>query len=183
MKRMISMKSGLVILAILAVIACRSEREKKLDALQKLEQTLLQDSTGMPSMEKAMGVIAAYTDYVHQFPADSLAPEFLFRAADLAQGIRHDSMAIGFYHQILDSFPEYAKRPVALFMLGFLYQEYQHQPEIAKGYYHEFLSQYPTHPMAPSAEGALQQLESGMSDEELIRLFEARQDSLEKTGM
>ena len=50
--------------------------------------------------------------------------------------------------------------------------------EEARTCYLEFLAKYPSHPMAEAARLSVDQINSGLSDEELVRMFEAKNDSL-----
>lgn len=91
-----------------------------------------------------MKMVSVYESFAQQFPDDTLSPEFLFRAADLAQGVGHDQMALQFYRTLRDSFPDYRKRAAVLFMMGFVYQNNLGDTSHARESYTEFLENTPS---------------------------------------
>ena len=165
------------LVSFLAFLSCTSPREKAVTAIEKAEQSLFTDSSAVPDVEKALSLYTLYTGFAEQYKQDTLAPEYLFRAADLAQGIRHFRLALNCYDELLKFHPESRKSAAALFMEGFVLQEGLHQPDSAKMKYELFLQKYPDHVLASSAMGMLEQLRSGLTDEELIRSFEQKQDT------
>ena len=66
-------------------------------------------------------------------------------------------------------------------MQGFVAETGLNDDELAKKKYTAFIEKYPMHDLAPSAQATLEQLNLGLTDEELIRMFEARQDSSEES--
>ena len=158
--------------------SCTSEREKSIERLTVQEQSLLSDTVKVIDPQKGAAMLKAYADFVRQFPGDSLNPEYLFKAADIAQGLSHDKLALEYYTMLVDSYPSSKKVAAALFMKGFVFQNSLNDKLAARVAYQEFITRFPQHALAPSAQAALDQLNSGMSDEELVRFFMAREDSL-----
>lgn len=160
--------------------ACTSERDKAVQQITVQEQLLLADTVKVIDPEKGAAMMAAYADFVKRFPGDSLCPDYLFKAADIAQGLHHDKLALGYYTQLVDSYPSSRKSAAALFMKGFVFQNGIGDDASAKAAYAEFVKRFPDHPLVPSANAALEQLNTGMTDEELVRMFmqrESQQDS------
>jgi outer membrane protein assembly factor BamD (BamD/ComL family) len=139
--------------------------------------TLKADSTMMPSDSKMAGMIRLYERFDSLYPKDTLVPEYLFKAADLAQGFHHEQLAFKYFDRILTDFPQSRKAAAALFMKAFLYDYNLGDKEQAKLLYSEFLEKYPGHQLAASAQASLDQLNAGLSDEEMVKLFQQRLDS------
>jgi TolA-binding protein len=171
---------SLVFLSVMA--ACKSEKQKKNEMIQANEKTLFNDTTKMLNHNLALSQVDLYKEYAEKYPEDTLAPVYLFRAADLAHGMRRNKEAMDMYRDFLVRYPNHPKAAASLFLIAFVYDNDFHQTDSAKIKYREFLQKHPEHNLAPSAKAALDQLEMGLTDEQLIKMFEARQDSLKKTG-
>jgi TolA-binding protein len=72
-------------------------------------------------------------------------------------------------------FPDNVKRPDAIFLKAFIAETGLKDVELAKKSYQGFIKAYPNHVLAQDAQLLLQQLQSKVSDEELIRQFEAKE--------
>jgi len=176
------MKAVKVILLAVTVssllMSCGTSSDKMRMKIETAEQDLYHDSLRLPSREKADSVIAMYLDYATRFPKDTLAPNFLFRAGDLANSVKEFPHAIAFLGMITEKYPDYHKAPLALFLQGFIAENNMGDLKAAKGYYEAFLKKYPNHKLAQHAQASLDNL--GKSPDELIKSFEekAHKDSL-----
>lgn len=160
---------------VISLFSCSSEKERLANRIAKGEEQLLNDSTKMLNPDIAKKVMKDYVDYVAQYKDDSLSAGYLFKAADLANGLQQPKESIRLYEQLLKQYPNFKKAPSALFMIGFIYDTILQDKEKAKAYYAEFLQKYPQHPLASSAQASLDQINSGLSDEDLVKMFEANQ--------
>src|SRR5436190_1968467 len=116
------MKRILLITALLAfVAACKSNKERLLESISVNEKTLFADSTKMLNDTVAEKVLNSYLEFVQKYPDDSLASTHLFRAADLANGMRRYKKAIDLYGQFREKFPGNKKAAAALFLQAFIY--------------------------------------------------------------
>ena len=158
--------------------ACKSGREKSLETISMSEKKLFADSTRMLNDSVAEGLLKTYKDFVEKYPADSMAAPILFKAADLSNGMRRYKEAIDLYGQYREKYPDNKKAAAALFLQAFIYDSNLHDKEKAKQLYAEFLQKYPAHELTLSAKASLDQINMGLSDEQLIKLFQARSDSL-----
>src|SRR5262249_53413303 len=127
-------------------------------------------------------VFKSYKDFTTKYPDDTASASYLFKAAELANGMRRYRDAIDLYGQFREKYPDHHKAAASLFLQAFIYDNNLRDKEKAKQLYSEFLQKYPGHQLASSATASLEQLKLGLSDEELIRRFEARQDSLANAG-
>lgn len=110
-----------------------------------------------------------------RFPQDSLAPLYLFRAAELRHATGKWEEAIDLWGKIDAKFKNYQRSPEALFMQGFVAENELHDRKQAVKYYQIFIEKYPQHPLSKDASALIDNLKKGVSDQELIEQFEQQQ--------
>ena len=103
-------------------------------------------------------------------PDDSLAPEYLYSAAELANGLLQRTRAIELFAKNNQQYPLSKKAPVCLFFQGFIYETQLNDLPKAKELYSEFLQKFPDHQLTKDVKFSLDNL--GKSPEELIKQFE-----------
>ncbi|HNS12345.1 MAG TPA: tetratricopeptide repeat protein [Bacteroidia bacterium] len=167
-----------LIIFILSIAACQSPQEKLAAKIKSNESILFGDTLRTLNDSLALNTLNLYQSYVSKFPEDSASPEYLFKAADLALGVKKASEAMKSLSQLIEKYPNNNKASSALFMQAFINETVLDNKEKAKEIYSKFMNQYPDHPLYTSAVASYEQLVSGLSDEELIRMFESKQDSL-----
>ena len=160
-----------------ALFSCKSEKEKLAMKISNNEAKLFNDSTKMLDPKVAYETLADYQQYVKAFPEDSAAPQYLFKAADLAQGMRKSRDAAVLYKEFIAKYPQHPKYAASHFLMAFVYDNDLHQKDSARIFYTQFLEKFPDHQLAPSAKASLDQINLGLTDEELVKMFEARLDS------
>jgi outer membrane protein assembly factor BamD (BamD/ComL family) len=162
---------------------CTSHSDKLLQEIAAQEKRLYADTIITPREDSlAKATISNYEALAKEINADSIAANYLFKAADLCKGTRRFKQAIDDYGVLIQKYPQSPKAPLALFLQAFTYETEMNDLVMAKKLYEEFLQKYPAHQMAKSAEASIAQL--GMSPDELIKMFEqkAHQDSLKAKG-
>jgi TolA-binding protein len=164
------------------VYSCKSGKEKLAESITSQEQKLFNDSSKMLNAAAATEMLKSYKEFAEKYPDDTLAANYLFKAGDLASGMKHYKEAIDLFTEFLKKYPDHRKAPVSLFMLAFINDNNLRDVEKAKMLYSEFLQKYPTNQLASSAKASLDQLNMGLTDEQLIKMFEAKQDSLAKSS-
>ena len=157
--------------------ACKSQKEKLTEQIKANEDKLFNDSTKMLDSKVAVEEMGLYEKYVSSYADDTASAGYLFKAADLAHGIRRPHDAVRLYKDFVKRYPSDAKTPASSFLIAFVYDTDLGQKDSAKIFYKEFLEKYPTHQLAPSAKASLDQIEMGLTDEQLVKMFEARIDS------
>lgn len=128
----------------------------------KLSQKV--DSTAVTEL------LGAYQNFATRYPEDSLAPDYLYKAAGLAVGFNRGVQAVEIYESIIKSYPSYKKVPECYFMEAFTYENTIGNIGMANRYYNFFLAKFPEHDLADDAKAALKFL--GKSPEEMVREFE-----------
>ena len=161
-------------------LSCQSEKEKLTTKIKENESRLFNDSTKMLDPAIANHTLADYEKFASTFPDDTAAAGYLFKAADLAHGMKKSRDAVRLYKNFIERYPNHPKAAASYFLMAFVYDNDLNQKDSAKIFYKEFLEKFPNHQLAPSAKASLDQIEMGLTDEELVRMFEARLDSAKK---
>lgn len=169
---------SIVFITVLVATACGPSKKEKINRINEMENELFAEEAKGIDKEKARSLTDAYIAYADAFPEDSLAPEYLFRAADISMNIFESGQAIDLYNRITDDYPDYRKAPQCLFLKAFVYENNLNDLNNAKRYYREFLDKYPEDEFADDAEMSLQNL--GKSPEQLIKEFEERMAASEE---
>ncbi len=163
-----------IILIALTIASCDSAKEKLMAEISKGELKLFNDTTKTLNPEVSNNVLNNYLAFADTYKDDTTSAAYLFKAGDLANGLGRPEEAITIYERLRTTFPDYRKSATALFMQAFIYETSLNDKEKAKAKYKEFIEKYPDHLLVPSAKATLDQLNANMTDEELIRLFEAK---------
>jgi tetratricopeptide (TPR) repeat protein len=121
----------------------------------------------------ANGLIKAYLDYATAFPEDSLAPDYYYRAGEIATRAENYDQAIFLFEKIADKYPEYKYVVEAQYEEAMIYDsKLPGQTEKAKKIYETIIKNYPKHKLAEDAKIAITHL--GKTDEELVKEFEKK---------
>jgi tetratricopeptide (TPR) repeat protein len=154
-------------LAFLALAtSCQSKMEKLEDYVYS--EDFVYNEKGV---QKASELLEIYIEKADSEPNSEQAPDFLFKAAELAMNLEKTQRAMNLYNKVIYSYPQYEKAPECLFLLAFIYENTLQNYGKAKELYELFLEKYPDHDFADDAQFSLQYL--GKSPEELMREFES----------
>lgn len=166
----------LIPVALLMLVSCVNETEKaaeknKQDSLAKVESRKkyydavlaaqkIMANDKMFDKKKAGDALRAYSDFFTMFPNDSLAPEYLFRAGQLAEGFQNYQQAAVYYETIIEKHKGYDQYGVVLFAAANVYDQYlekvNHGDERARQLYEFVISQYPNSRQAEDARFLIQ---------------------------
>lgn len=161
-----------LLLILMVVISSCGGRSALVSKIDKAEAGLKADSLKIPDNEKVKEVQALYLSFSKEYPSDTLAPEYLLKAADLATFLHDYKTTIGLYDRILTDYKQFSKAPQALFLKAFTYDQYIQDPMKAAELYRQFISLYPNHDLADDASQAL--LFCGKTDEEIMQMLQER---------
>lgn len=174
------MKRLLFVIALIATIAfsaCSPSRDKVMGEIAKMENDL--KKAEKIDSNKVITLISAYQNFAKRFSEDSLAPEYLYKAAGVAVGFNKGTQAIAIYQDIIRKYPAYSKVPECYFMQAFTYENVLVNIAKANEMYNEFLAKFPTHDLADDASSAIKYL--GKSPEEMVKEFEKIQATKDST--
>jgi len=173
------MNRFIAFLFVLVVVAtgCGNKRTTLTAGITEAEAGLFSDQSVMPDNAKARNMIDLYLKYQKTFPEDTIAAQYLFRAAQLAQSIKEFNTAIGLYDSLINIYPQYYRAPDALFLKAFVYDNSLQRYESAREVYTLFLSKYPNHHLADDATQSIEFL--GKTNEEILEILLSRQNQQE----
>lgn len=156
---------------LLAFLTNCNSIEKKIEDIANAESELLEVANDKEiAASQTEQLITMYEGFANDYPEDSLAPFYLFKAAELFRSTGSPTKAIDLYDSIRDEYEDFEKRPHCLFLKAFTYENEIGNAAQAKLHYQEFLQQYPNHELAESVEFSLQFL--GLTPEEIVKQFE-----------
>lgn len=118
--------------------------------------------------------------YALAYPGEAKAPEYLYKASEIAVAIRTFPKALNIYDWLIDQYPDYTKTPNALFAKGYLLDEELEKRDLAKATFSTFIQKYPDHELADDAKFLLENI--GKSGEEIIQIIEAAKKERESKG-
>lgn len=159
-----------LILILIAFTACQNSTSLKEKIAKQEEQLYESNSQNQPDKQLMNRLTENYIKYATEKPEDTLAPEYLFKAADISMNTGKSDLAQKQLDKILKNYPDYDKRAEVTFLKGYIYENYQGELSKAKTFYEAFLNKYPEHEFADDVQMSLKHL--GKSPEELVKQFE-----------
>jgi tetratricopeptide (TPR) repeat protein len=174
----------LILLPLMAglLVSCQPSRSKLNGRIRSMETRLFSPSGTGFSKASADSLADLYATFAGRFPDDSLAPDYLFKAAGICMNMQEGAKAIGYFDKILADYPKWEKAPFCLFFKGYVQENVLRNLDQAKETYLLFLEKYPDNDFSDDARAALDNL--GKTPEQMVREFEARNkaDSLASRG-
>jgi tetratricopeptide (TPR) repeat protein len=164
---------------ILLLASCNPNQAWKKHKIDSKEKSIMEEAKkGKIDTIGLKELLVAYDAYVTAFPTDSGSANYLFKEADFYRYMHKPVRSIQIYARIYDDYPQYFKRPYALFLQGFIYENEIRNLDSARVKYESFLTIYPNHPIAKDVRITLSNM--GKTPEQLIHEFEEKQkaDSL-----
>jgi TolA-binding protein len=147
-------------------------REEYISQIKKIEGEM--HNAMEVDMTTANSAIQLYTDFATYFPNDSLAPEYLFKAGEVATGAKKYKRSLELYQTIAQKYPNYKHMMQSLYLQAFLLDNFLNDDAAAKTIYEEIISKYPNTNYAKDAKAAIEHL--GKTDDQLIEEFEKKNE-------
>jgi outer membrane protein assembly factor BamD (BamD/ComL family) len=168
------------ILLILLLAACSTADQPSTDAskvapegivqrITEQETALTDTSVKVFDKRKALELYAVYLEFVEKYPQDTMAPEYLFRAARMAKPLHKSTEAITLCDRIIKEYPNWRVMPAIWMMKGITYQDELLNKDSARVAYEQIVARYPGTRYAEDAKAMIENLQ--YSDEELIERF------------
>lgn len=146
-------------------------KQDRLDAIARLEEEL-KAGGDQPDRKVARKLMGEYLDFYNFQHDEPETPDFLYRAGELANYIERPKKAVEIYRNLFEGFPDYPKRVETLNLIAFVYDYELNDKDKARKSYELLIELYPRHKLAEDAKARLETID--LSDEELIKLFESR---------
>lgn len=125
----------------------------------------------------AIALLDVYQAYAKAYPTDSLAPEYLVRAAGIQRNLKDPQAAINLYDRIIRDYPDWKDVVVCYYQKGLIYQDDLKQLGEAKTAYEEVVRRFPDHVFGKEAKVMIDNLQ--YTDEELIERFRKQNEEAE----
>lgn len=165
-----TLKLMLVAVLALGMTACGGKKVTEEDLKKAEEELFNDDMTANP--ETATATVETFCKFAKQNPNDPAAPEWLFKALEIAVGQKNANKAEEICQQLMDKYPTYEKTPFGMFMMAsMVYEDQLKDLDKARSMFEKIIADYPESEITASAEASLNFL--GMSPEEIIKHFEA----------
>jgi tetratricopeptide (TPR) repeat protein len=176
------MKRVLAAVILLVIFgACNPKQSKLRNTIAEQEKTLMEKARNNQADSAAVNALLTnYEEYANNYPGDTIGAEYLFKAADFYRYLRKPLRSVELYKKIYEKYPSSTRRPYALFLQGFMFENEVGNLHAAQMMYEKFLKEYPEHTLAKDVRVTLANL--GKTPEQMIAEFEAKaqQDSLSK---
>jgi TolA-binding protein len=167
-------------IALVAMISCNQVNEKNKKVLVKnineLENKYFTTDKFNADKNQIDTMINAYSNFIEKFKDDSLTAGYMFKKANLYSTIQDYNNAVKVFDDICTNYPNFEKRPEALFYEAMIYGDYLKNEVMAQRKYEEFINDYPNHDLRDDAEKSIEFL--GKTDAEIIEIL-TRKDTLQ----
>ncbi len=164
-----------VIISLLISSCAKSPRDEANDKIIAIEKQLTEDTSMVLDKAVALDLTQQYANFAENFPADTLAPHYLFKAGEMAMNLSMGSKSIMYFNKIVKQYSGYKKMPEAIFLMAFVYENQMNNEKMATQLYQQFMDDYPNHILYKDAKASIDNM--GKSLEELIKSFEEKQMS------
>ncbi len=177
------MKKYILIFSVVAIFYSCGNDEKVAEKTVATRAELLniiksQEKDLYAAMEidnvKANIALANYLDFVEAYPNDTLAPVFLFKAAEIATATGQYPQAYEYYEKITKNYPAYKMIQESLYLQAYLLDNFLNNDEKAKSVYEEIIQKYPDSNFAKDSKDAIYNL--GKTDEQIIKEFQKKNE-------
>lgn len=151
------MKKGYIFVmgCMLAFGACTNAPEETklghdelIDSIETMDSLYAFEITATP--EKANEIIALYTQFVTDFPEDSLAPIYMMKMAETQIAVGEFESGIANLDSIITLYPGFEDVAACHFLKGWAYEQNQEYDK-AREAYKELVTLYPDHVLAKDA--------------------------------
>ena len=141
---------------LLTLIACgtvgkKKSKEQERASINRMEKELYSTKDGTLDMLKADSMIVMYKSFVAQFPSDSMAVKYLFKAAEVEMGADKNKECIATLSLIQEKYPNADIMPMVLHFKAFVYDDKLQEFDKAKACLDELIENYPNDPLVPNA--------------------------------
>ena len=136
--------SGIVILT-----SCMSNRDRMVMRITELEKKY--SNLPMQDTNQVKEIINAYQNFAQRYPEDSMAAEYLYRAAGACLNDRRLIQSIELYSYVENVYPNTYRAPYSLFSRAFIFENYIKDFHQADRLYLYFIKKYPKHEMNSAA--------------------------------
>lgn len=175
----IRMRTPLLLAFVTLLLACGGSEEAAPDAkmveanrrIRAMEDSLFEHRAF--DQRSAQAMVDIYKAYALAYPNDSMAPEYLFRAAGTLKSMHQADNSIVLYDRLIREHPSWKRLVDVLYMRALTLDDDLDRLGEARTAYQLVITTFPDHPFARDAKVMIENL--GLSDEELIQRFKQKE--------
>lgn len=145
--------------------------------ITKLESEVFSNPDQPIDAEKGKQLLGAYLDFSNIHRQDSMAPEYMFKAAEMAMNLRSFTNAIDILQNLRDGFPKFEKQPDVCNWIAFIYDFEINDKVKAREAYNDIITLHPNHRYADDARARLETIH--MTDEEWMEWARQKNEGAE----
>ena len=155
------------------LVSCCPSREQRIEEIEDFEDSIFESAVAadettadqLTAPNTADELTKLYTAFADKYPDDTLAPQYLLKAAESQSNVIHTEKAIALFDRIINNYPDFEEIPICYFLKGNAY-ELNSQYDEAKAAYQTFVEKYPDHYLADQTRYVISHV--GMSPEEML---------------
>ena len=153
--------------------------EQRWQEVLTLEDGIL-DSSLVASPQQSQDLLLKSAAFANDFPNEARAARSLMMTVRAAQGLQEWRVAVEYLDRIIENYPHFEGREQCYYLKGFLLDHHVQDRHQALAAYNVYLEKYPNSVQAAQIQERMGSM--GLSDEELIRLFEEKNQQLEDSA-
>jgi len=170
-------KTALIVACSALLLACGGNKTEAPDAkmleararIRHMEDSLF-ESKGF-DQRSVQGMVDVYKSYAAAYPADTMTPEYLFRAAGSLKSLHQAEQSLALYDRLIRDHGDWRRTVDVLYMKALTLDDDLDRDGEAKVVYEQVIATFPDHPFARDSRAMIENL--GLTDEELIAKFKA----------
>lgn len=180
------LKKGLLLFTITILLACspsgeaqQSEKELNLKDNPGILDDQLVNEDGTINIALSDSSATLYNKAYQAHKADSIAPYYLMKAADIQRHIPGKALlAIKKYANLATDYPTHDLAAPATFMMGLTFDENLNDKVRAAKVYQKFINDFPNHELTPEAQNLLALAsDEGSSDLEKVHEWQKQNNT------
>ena len=173
-----TMKKFVLLTGLMALIACGggntdtgTDTAEAVKRIRAMEDSVFENLAF--DQRSAQALLDVYKAFATAHPQDTMAPEYLFRAAGVAKSVRDADQSLRLYDRIIKDYPSWRRIPDTYYLRAFTLDNDLDRIGEARTAYEDVINRFPDHAFARDAKAMIENL--GLTDEQLIQKFEAAQ--------
>ncbi len=161
-----------IVLTGLMLVSCQPSKDKMIKEITEKENALFSNNSPVPDKTKVTEMVELYKKFAAKLPKDSLAPVYLYKAANLLMNSDKNDDAISLLDNIIKDYENFDKIEEAYFLKAFIYDNNIKNINKARTAYSDFLKKYPKSDLADDAQISIDNL--GKTPEQIIKEIELK---------
>ncbi|MEI6852127.1 MAG: tetratricopeptide repeat protein [Bacteroidota bacterium] len=163
---------GILFFAII-LSSCNQDSSKMVKQITDAEKELYAAGSPIPDKTKVKEILDLYTKFADTYSKDTMAPVYLYKAANLSMNTNQNEGAIALLDRIIKDYSNFSKLPEVYFLKAFIYDNNIKNIAKAREAYTVFLQKFPKNDLANDASISLDNL--GKTPEEIINGFKTKE--------